>query len=94
MFHFRHGLFARCGPLLRVNQNAFETLDKTLYFAGHLLLRRGLSSDLRSQNQAVQTPAEKCPGTFGAVKQALQERWMLDQAQPPKPKGICSCCRE
>lgn len=94
MFHFQHGQFARCGPLLRVNWNAFETLDKTFYFAGHLFPRRELSSDLASQNQVVQTPAEKCLGTFRAVKQALQEWWMLDQAQPPRPKGICSRCWE
>jgi len=73
MFHFQHGLFATCGPLLRVNQNAFETLDKPLYFAGHLFLRRGLRGELRSHNQVVQTPMEKCQGTVRAMKQALQE---------------------
>lgn len=64
MFHFQHGPFARCGPLLRVNQNAFETLDKNLYFAGHLFLRRGLSSGLRSQHQVVPSPCRKVSRDF------------------------------
>lgn len=62
MFHFQHGLLARWGPLLRVNQNAFETLDKPLYFADHLFSRRGLSGDLGSRNQAGQTLQKSIQG--------------------------------